>query len=286
MSKNLTVIGAGVLGSQIAFQAAYHGFNVVSYDINDEALQIARQRFKTLEENFKEDLNCTEEQIKQIYSLLIQSTDLKEAVSSADIIIESIPENLELKQSVWKEIGAYAPKDALLATNTSSILPSLLSEYSQDPQRFLALHFANNIWRRNILEVMGTSQTNREYIEKGVQFGKAIGMKVALIEKEQPGYIINSLLIPLLDAAKKLWSGEIAAPKDIDEVWRISTGSPLGPFEMMDIIGLRTVYAVALRDPHLADCCQLIKENYIDKGFLGKESGQGFYTWKDGKAIK
>ena len=290
--KKVTVLGAGVLGAQIAFQAAYAGFDVVSYDINEDALQAARQRFDGLVSTYSREVEgATDEGLQQTRGRLSQSSDLAEAVKEADLIIEAVPENIDLKRKVWADVGQAAPAHAIYTTNTSTLLPSSFADASGDPGRFLALHFANNIWVNRVVEVMGTAQTRPEIAQQVYDFGQAMGMKPFLLKKEQPGYIINSLLVPFLDAAAHLLGAEVASPREIDGVWKMATGAPNGPFEIMDVVGLQTVYAIHSNQGDPQDAAnqrflEIIKNDYLDKGKTGKESGSGFYDYGSDGATK
>lgn len=283
----LTVLGAGVLGSQIAFQASFYGIQVISYDISEDALKQAKGRYDALVNDYKKDLGATDEQINQAFANLTLSSDLAEAVKNADIIIEAVPENLELKKKIWSEVGQLAPTHTIFATNTSTLLPSSFNDACGDKSRFLALHFANRIWVQNIVEVMGTPDTNPDVVKATEDFAKQMGMVPIVLHKEQAGYIINSLLVPFLHAASHLLAKDVANPKDIDKVWRMASGSPKGPFEAMDTIGLRTVYTIhsakaeATGDPLAARFVEILKNDYLDKGRMGRESRAGFYDYDE-----
>lgn len=284
--QNISVLGAGVLGAQIAFQAAYAGFHVVSYDISDAALAAAATRFDSLQATYLQAVEGADaSRLAQTRQRLTQSSQLAQAVAQADIVIEAVPEKLPLKQQVWAEAGAAAPAHSILATNTSTLLPSSFSKASGHPERFLALHFANNIWVQNIVEVMGTAQTRPAIVQATEQFAKDMGMNPIVLHKEQPGYVINSLLVPLFDAASHLFANGVASPQDIDKAWRMATRAPSGPFQMMDVVGLRTVYAIHAAhaeetgNPLGLKFVQRLKAEYLDKGKTGKESGSGFYDY-------
>ncbi len=291
--NHVTVLGAGVLGAQIAYQCAFAGFKVVSYDINDEALMVAQQRFAKLASIYKESLpNVTDEALSKAEQNLQQSSELAEAVANADLIIEAIPESLELKQKVWAEVGASAPKHCIFTTNTSTLLPSMFAQSSGDESRFLALHFANNIWKQRIVEVMGTDKTDVQAVEATMKFASDMGMMPVHVKKEQAGYIMNSLLVPFLNSASRLYANGVAEPTDIDKVWKLATGSPKGAFEIMDIIGLRTLYAVSAAkveqtgDPVMKKFVDILKSEFLAKGKTGIESGSGFYDYDEQGNIK
>jgi 3-hydroxyacyl-CoA dehydrogenase len=206
--------------------------------------------------------------------------DLGLAVAQADLVIEAVPEKIELKQDIYSRIGKLAPAKAIFATNTSTLLPSDLMEYTGRPDRFLALHFANQIWIRNTAEVMGTGKTDPKVYRTVVEFASAIGMVPIELKKEHPRYLLNSLLSPWLENALELVVDGVAEPETVDKTWRIATGAPTGPFQILDIVGLRTVYNIgAAGNDRQQRQARFLKKKYIEKGKLGLESGQGFYSY-------
>lgn len=279
--KNVTVIGSGVLGSQIAFQIAYSGFKVTVFDINDEALVKAQRSMVTLTKSYERDMEVTDLELKEALSNLIYTTNLETASKEADLIIEAIPEIKELKINLYKQLATIAPESTIFATNTSTFLPSDFAAETGRPDKFLALHFANQIWLNNTAEIMGTAETDPDVFETIVAFSKNIGMIPLPLYKEQRGYILNSLLVPLLKSAEDLLVNEVANPETIDKTWMIATKSPRGPFGILDIVGLNTAYNIALSKDtdDSKKIAHFLKENYLDKGHLGIQSGQGFYTY-------
>jgi 3-hydroxyacyl-CoA dehydrogenase len=279
--NKVTVLGIGVLGSQIAYQTAYCDFDVVAYDIGEEALRLAEERVLNLTATYKEQvkgasIDKTDAALKRI----TYQMDLGLAVAQADLVIEAVPEKIELKQDIYSRIGKLAPAKAIFATNTSTLLPSDLMEYTGRPDRFLALHFANQIWIRNTAEVMGTGKTDPKVYRMVVEFASAIGMVPIELKKEHPRYLLNSLLSPWLENALELVVDGVAEPETVDKTWRIATGAPTGPFQILDIVGLRTVYNIgAAGNDRQQRQARFLKKKYIDKGKLGLESGQGFYSY-------
>lgn len=290
--KNVTVLGAGVLGSQIALVTAIRGFNVVSWDISDEAVEAATKRFdKFGPQIVAETQDIDEAKVAEGRDRLSMSTDIAEAVKDADLVIEAVPEKLSIKQDVWGKAGEAAPEHTIFATNTSTLLPSEFAEATGRPEQFLALHFANHIWKNNTAEIMPHADTDRKYVDIVGEFAEAIGMVPIKLKKEQGGYVLNTLLVPLLEAGQYLLGNEVAEPKDIDRDWRISTGSPMGPFEIMDAIGLRTVKAVgetkANNDEGWKKNFNKILDEMIEQGKIGQESGEGFFTYdNDGNIVE
>jgi 3-hydroxyacyl-CoA dehydrogenase len=281
--QNLTVLGTGVLGSQIIFQSAYMGKNVVAYDISDEILAKLPARWEYLKKQYKQDLaDATDEKLDAAVSRIRLSSDMADALKDADIVIEAVPERLDIKQSTWKKVSENAPAKSIFCTNSSTLLPSKMAPFTDRPQKFLALHFANEIWKFNTGEVMAQPQTDPAVFDEVVQFAREIGMVPIRIKKEQSGYLLNSMLVPLLNAAADLWVRGVASFEDIDADWRIATGAPSGPFQIYDTVGMMTPYNLSKDnpDPVQREFAQKIKTDYIDKGRLGKSTGHGFYDYE------
>ena len=279
---NVTVLGTGVLGSQIAYQVAFSGFPVVAYDISEAALAAGRERFDALALRYaKEVAGAAGGAAQEARSRLSLSTDLAEAVADADLVIEAAPEQLALKRELYGDLGRVAPEKTIFASNSSTLLPSAMAAFTGRPRRFLALHFANQIWRHNVAEVMGHPDTDPEVFAELVAFAEAIGMVPIPVHKEQPGYVLNSLLVPLLNAALLLLVEGVAEPELVDKTWTIGTGAPAGPFAILDTIGLRTPYhiAAASGDPRFEKVAAYLKEHYLDQGKFGREAGEGFYRY-------
>ncbi|MEC5179464.1 3-hydroxyacyl-CoA dehydrogenase [Arthrobacter sp. CG_A4] len=280
--KTLTVLGTGVLGSQIAFQAAFHGFAVTAYDIDDAALDKARARFAHLAGIYRAQVTgASEGQAEAALDKLSLSADLGAAVADADLVIEAVPELLELKRDMYRKLADLAPARTIFATNSSTLLPSDLKDSTGRPDRFLAIHYANNIWAQNIAEVMGTAETDPAVFDAVVEFARNSGLEPIEIKKEKAGYVLNSLLVPLLNAAAGLLLQGVASPETIDKTWRIATGAPSGPFQIFDVVGLGTAYNISASSPDAGSraFAQYLKENYIDQGKLGVATGEGFYTY-------
>ncbi|MDM1524258.1 3-hydroxyacyl-CoA dehydrogenase [Empedobacter sp. 225-1] len=283
--KNVTVAGSGVLGYQIAFQTAFYGFNVTVYDINDEVLEKAKAKFDILAESYKKDLKVTEEQLAATKANLQYNSNLAEAVQDADLLIEAVPENPQIKIGFYEQLAKVAPTKTVFATNSSTMLPSQFAEYTGRPAQFVALHFANEIWKHNTGEVMKHPGTSDETFNSVLEFAKQIGMVALPIYKEQPGYIVNSLLVPLLSAALDLYVNEVADVETIDKTWMVATGAPVGPFGILDVVGVTTAYNInkmaadKTQNPTKIKVAAMLKENYIDKNKLGVATGEGFYKY-------
>jgi 3-hydroxybutyryl-CoA dehydrogenase len=282
--KNVTVAGTGVLGSQIAFQTAFKGFEVSAYDINDEAINKGKEKFNVLRERYQEDNYGTKEETDAAYNRISLYTDLAKAVENADLVIEAVPEVLEIKQNFYKELSHVAGERTIFASNSSTMVPGQLLSFIDRPEKYLHLHFANEIWRLNIAEIMKHDGTSVEVFEEVIEFAKAIGMVPILLHKEQPGYVLNTLLVPFLKASLQLVVDDVADPETVDRTWMISTGAPIGPFAFLDIIGPNTPYNLYKSygesgDDISASIADWIKTEYIDKGKMGKANGKGVYTY-------
>ncbi|MCI9869146.1 3-hydroxyacyl-CoA dehydrogenase [Arthrobacter humicola] len=281
--KTLTVLGTGVLGSQIAYQAAFHGFAVTAYDVDGDALEKARARFARLVGIYRAANvgGAGESKAEAALENLRLTANLGDAVADADLVIEAVPELLEVKRDVYRTLADLAPAKTIFATNSSTLLPSDLKDSTGRPDRFLAIHYANNIWAQNIAEVMGTAETDPAVFDAVVDFARNSGLEPIEIRKEKAGYVLNSLLVPLLNAAAGLLLQGVASPETIDKTWRIATGAPSGPFQIYDVVGLGTAYNIAASSPEPGSqvFARYLKDNYIDQGKLGVETGEGFYTY-------
>lgn len=313
--KNVTIAGGGVLGAQIAYVTAFHGYNVTIWGRSEGSIERVKPRVDKLygiftkelevapsyigEENpnyprsfFNDKSEITEERIEDLkqvnedtYKGLKYTTDLEEAFGDADLVIEAIAEVVDEKKAFYEKIAPYLKEDAILVTNSSTLLPSTFREFTGREDKFLSLHFANSIWRQNLAEVMRHDTTSDEAFNAVIQFAESIGMYAAIIKKEQPGYILNSILVPLIDAGLRLYGDDVAEPHDIDMDWKIGSGSPRGPFEIIDIVGITTVINITSANPEaqdpnsaLAKAVKKLKER-AEKGLKGVETGEGFYKY-------
>ena len=279
--QNVTIAGTGVLGSQIAYQTALNGFKVTAYDLDVDA---AKQRVLALKDSYKRDLDLTDEDFQAGLNNLTFTTDLKAAVEDADYVIEALPEKLEIKEDFYKQLSKLAPAKTVFASNSSTMVPSQLVKFVDRPTKYLHMHFANKIWKCNVAEIMGTDQTDPAVYQEVVDFAKAIKMVPIEIHKEQPGYVLNALLIQFVVSAMSLWVKGVADPETVDKDWMISTGAPVGPFMMLDDVGLRTTWNI-MNGLYATQHKELFKQiadklkEKLDAGQEGLESGEGFYKY-------
>ena len=204
-----------------------------------------------------------------------------------DIVIEAVTEDPEVKTAFYESVKDLLPPKTILVSNSSTLLPSRFAPHTGRPERFCNLHFANTIWRCNTAEIMGHAQTDPEVFDQVVEFAKQLNMIPLPLRKEQPGYILNSVLVPWLAAGEALWVNGVADPQTIDLTWKVGLGCPFGPFEHIDVIGLDTVYAINQMKPDakvegstIYRLNQLLKEK-IDRGKTGVNAGIGFYDYRN-----
>ena len=281
------VAGTGVLGAQIAFQCAFSGIDVVAYDVDTACLDRANARFDALGRVYAADLGASREQIESTLARIEGNTDLGSAVAGMDLVIEAIPEDLAIKQSFYRSLSAVAPAGTIFASNSSTLVPSQFAMFTDRPERVLSLHFANEIWKHNIAEIMGHPGTDPAVFARVVEFAPRIGMVPLPLRKEQSGCLLNTMLVPMLIGALGLLVNEVADFQTIDKAWMIAKEDRIGPFGVLDRIGMTTVYnvtrALAERsgDSTHRRMAEYVKTHFIDTGHLGELAGRGFYQYPD-----
>ncbi|MEM0173872.1 MAG: 3-hydroxyacyl-CoA dehydrogenase NAD-binding domain-containing protein [Sulfolobaceae archaeon] len=279
----VAVIGAGEMGHGIAEVFAIYGNQVKLVDIKDEFLKRALDRIRDSLERLKKRGTLKEEPEK-IISRIVTTTNLEDAVKDADLIIEAVPEVVEIKQDVFKRIDAAAKPDAILATNTSNIRISEIAKYVQRKDRIAGMHFFNPPVLMQLVEIIKSKDTSDEVISKLVNITKEIGKVPVVVRKDTPGFIVNRInAAETLLLCLALQKG--ANHEEIDAYFK-SLGVPMAPYELMDYVGLDIVahsleYFSKEISPEYGKCTK-IKE-MVSKGLLGKKSGKGFYDWSAGR---
>ena len=316
--KKVTLAGGGVLGVQIGLMCAYTGIDTTFWLRSEGSITRTQPKIDRYSSTMLEDLEkakglignpmgaylyprglvrtwegITEEDIDALVAKAKENfatkvhieLDMEKAFADADIVIEAMSEDPEAKIGVYEKIRDYLPEKTILLTNSSTLLPSMFAEHTGRPEKFCALHFANSIWKNNTAEVMGHPGTDPQVYEQVVAFADSINMVPLQLHKEQPGYILNSMLVPFLTAAQSLWANEVSDPQTIDLTWKLATGAPAGPFQIIDIVGLDTVYNINQMKPDAQvegsttwKIGKLVKEK-IDKGETGINAGKGFYDY-------
>lgn len=309
--KNIVVAGGGVLGSQIAFQTAFKGFNVKVWLRSEGSIKRAKPKFDRLEDIYlktleamktnpaayarglsdskelsNEEIDALKDRVTKAHESIQLVTSYEEAFKDADLVIEAIAEIPEEKIEFYSEMAKYLPEDSVVVTNSSTLLPSTFAKHTGRPEKYLALHFANEIWRNNTAEVMGHPGTEQKYFDQVVEFASAIGMVPLKLNKEQPGYLLNSMLVPFLQSAQRLLANDVSDHETIDKTWRLATGAPLGPFQILDVVGLTTAYNISSMTPGSEDPTSesgkvlAMLKKYIDEGKTGVNAGEGFYKYE------
>jgi 3-hydroxyacyl-CoA dehydrogenase len=286
--QHLTVIGAGVLGGQIAWHSAYKGKTVVAYDPFPESLEKARLAHAQYAQIYQAELGASAADIEATRGRLSYSSELASAVAKAELVIEAVPEVPEIKHAVYKDLAAAMPAQAILATNSSTLLPRDFAQASGRPQKYCALHFANMIWALNVVEVMAHPGTSRETLETVTRFAIDIGQVPIAVRKEQNGYVLNTWFVALLNAAQTLVTNGVATPQDVDRTYMIvNRGCAMGPMGLLDMVGLKTAYDICTywgtvnKDAQMLANANYFKTQFLDKGLQGMLGGQGYYRYPD-----
>ncbi|KAJ7407500.1 Hydroxyacyl-coenzyme A dehydrogenase, mitochondrial [Willisornis vidua] len=295
--KHVTVIGGGLMGAGIAQVAAASGHTVVLVDQSDEIL---KKSTKGIEESLKRVTKkkfadkpevdiyfiplAGAEFIEKTLKNLTTSTDAAAVVHSTDLVIEAIVENLEVKNELFKRLDKFAPDHTIFASNTSSLQITNLANSTTRQDRFGGLHFFNPVPMMKLVEVIKTPMTSQKTFESLMDFSKAVG-KSPVSCKDTPGFIVNRLLVPYMMEAVRLFERGDASKEDIDVAMKLGAGYPMGPFELLDYVGLDTSkyiidgwHSLEPNNPLFAPSPLLNK--LVAEKKLGKKTGEGFYKYK------
>ena len=281
--KTILILGAGTMGQQIGLICAAAGFDVCMYDIFDTALEQAEKRVKKLAGRLVNQNRIEKEKSKAGLSRIRYTSNRESAGESADLISESVPEDPALKREVFAQFNTICPDHAIFTTNSSTLLPSMIADATGRPDRFAALHF-HDCSITNVVDVMPHPGTSVETLETILAFCKAIDQYPIVLKKEQQGYVFNTMLTEVLEAALSLASKQVASPEDIDRAWMGIMKTLVGPFGIMDSVGLETVYRITdyraqkIDDPKQKSNAAYLK-TLVNKGDLGVKTGKGFYDY-------
>ena len=281
--NQVSMIGAGTMGNGIAHVFAQHGFNVALIDIDEKRL---KNGLKNIEKNI--DRQILKDQLKDsekalILSRIVPFNNLKDGVASSDLVIEAATENYEVKKNIFQEIDNYAPKDAILATNTSSISITKIASVTQRPAQVIGMHFMNPVPIMKLVEVIkgyATSQATISTIKKTVIDLEKIAVEV----KDYPGFTANRILLPMINEAIFTLFEGVAGVSEIDAVMKLGMAHPMGPLQLADFIGLDVCLSVirvlqeGIGDDKYRPCPLLV--NMVAAGNLGKKTGEGFYKYE------
>jgi 3-hydroxybutyryl-CoA dehydrogenase len=282
--RRVTVVGAGTMGQQIAFQSAGHGYDVVIHDVEPSALDAASARIDAYAEGLEADGLITSELRATARARITVTSDVEAAGRECDLLSEAVPEDPDLKGRVLREWDAVCPTRTIFMTNTSTLLPSQFAKRSGRPDRLLALHFHLPVWVNTLVDVMPHPGTASEVTRLVVAFARSIGQVPIELQREHNGYVFNSMYGALNTAAIALAEQGVASIEDIDRSWMHIWKTPVGPLGALDAVGLDTVWTITdywareLGDAQLRANARFLKA-YVDRGDLGVKAGRGFYTY-------
>ena len=293
MSKPLekvAVVGTGILGAQIAMLAVHAGYRVKIFDPREEAFI---ETYNKIQGDLKakdmtpfipwEDWEACKQAIQK-------TTELGEAVKDAELVIEAVPENVDLKKEVFKELGQKAPPGAILATNSSSMPVSKFEENSGRPERCLNIHFYFPLQGINMVDIMGGTKTLPEVMEKGIEWIRSIGCIPLTVKKEILGFCFNRVWRAIKREVLYMWGNGFVDFRDVDRAWMVFTGMKEGPFALMDKVGLDVIHDIEMvyyrdsNDPKDKPPDALLE--MIRRGDLGIKSGKGFYAYPDPEFLR
>jgi 3-hydroxybutyryl-CoA dehydrogenase len=279
--EELGVVGAGFMGSGIAESAARAGVRVKLYEPDDAPLQLSRSRIQSSVARVVERGRLSEEDAAALVERIEWSTDL-ESLAGADLVVEAIVEDEQVKAETFRGLDAVAKPEAILASNTSSIPIAGLAAATGRPDRVLGLHFFSPVPVMKLVEVVVGLDTADETIARAEAFAQQIG-KTAIRTKDRSGFIVNFLLVPYLMAAVRMYEDGFASREDIDEGMKLGCGHPMGPLTLSDFIGLDVLYSVcdSLYEEFKRDeyAPPPLMKRMVVSGHLGRTTGRGFYEY-------
>ena len=281
--RTVVVLGAGTMGSQIAAVCALAGYGTSLVDISQDQLDRARTQ---LEQRLSRDVEKdrrTREDVDAAWDRLTLTTDRDAAAATADLVIEAAVEDLSVKRTIFSELDAVCPDHTLLVTNSSNIVSSRVADATSRPDRVCNLHFFNPALVMACVEVVPHSGTAPETVDRMVSFVESLGKTPVRLKQEIPGFVANRLLGALRREALELYEAGIADFQDIDVAARTALGHPMGPFELMDLVGIDVVHLIRLAEyEQTGDPASLpaesIKEKY-EAGDFGRKTGRGWYEY-------
>jgi 3-hydroxybutyryl-CoA dehydrogenase len=281
--KNVTVVGAGFMGLQIGFHCAVKGYSVRFYDVSGEILEkVMPSCMEKFDFAFAAQPETADEKDNVLKRILL-AHDIKRATSDADLVIEAVPENLELKREVFAKLDRFCPARTILATNSSSIPVSRIEGATQRPGRVINLHFYPPVRDNTLVELMGGTATSANTIEKTRQFVLSLCLIPVLARKESFGFVLNRVWRAVKKECLRVVDEGVASVEDVDQAWQAFLGTAYGPFFMMDVVGLDVVYDIEMsyyrESGDASDAPPKILKDKIAAGELGVKTGKGFYTY-------
>ncbi len=284
--KNITVLGSGIMGHGIAQVSAMYGYNVVLRDIEQQFLDKALEKIKWSLEKLVSKEKITKSQSDEIFSRIKTQVDLKEAVKLADLVIEAVPEIMDLKKKVYSELDQAAGKNVIFASNTSTLPITEIANIISNPERFVGIHFFNPPQLMKLVEVIPGQKTAPEILNQTVEYVKSVKKEPVICKKDVPGFIVNRLFIPLVHEACWLKQRENLKMEEIDSAVKFKMGFPMGIFELADFTGMDVIHKATI-ELELRDKKVILPHPEVELLFngkkLGQKSGEGFYKYSDEK---
>jgi 3-hydroxybutyryl-CoA dehydrogenase len=281
--KSITVIGAGQMGHQIAMLAALGGYETILQDVHENALNAAKEKLDVILTKWVQKGKLSEDRKLAAFSRLQYTTDLEKAASGADLIIEAVVEKLDVKQEVFAKLEELAPAETIFATNSSTIVNSLIASVTNRPDKFINMHFFFPPLVMDCVEVVMSDQTSEETAKLAMEVTENMNRTGVLLRKEISGFVANRILGALQREALYLYEEGIVDYKDIDLICRKALGHPIGPFELMDLSGIDVGYFVMQQrfneTGNPEDKPNACIEEKVNKGHLGRKTGKGWYDY-------
>ena len=281
--ERVAVVGTGLLGTQIAMVAAYAGYKVSVYDTREGAFdEIYAKLYADLKAKGVNPFIAWD-RWQECKNSIRFTTDLGDALEDVDLVVESVTEDVEAKREIFKRMGEKAPAKAIFATNSSSIPVSRMEQSSGRPERCINTHFYLPLQGMNMVDLMGGTRTLAEVMQKGEEWIRSLGFIPLRVNKEILGFCFNSVWRAIKKQTLYMWANEFVDFRDVDRAWRIFSGMQIGPFALMDTVGLDTVFNIEMsyynesKDP--GDKPPEALAEKIERGELGVKTGKGFYTY-------
>jgi 3-hydroxybutyryl-CoA dehydrogenase len=286
----ITLVGAGTMGVKITAQSVIYGFTVRLFDIQPSVIDAAKIMVKAEVEACCRD-GLAKEDAEKILQRVSFHTDLKKAVADTELIIEAVPEKLELKKKVFSQLDEIAPPHTIITTNSSSISISKIEEAVRRKDKVANIHFyASAVINSPFVDLMLGSQTSDDTFAKCKEWIEGVGCIALIVKKECIGFVFNRIWHAVKREALASWAGGYADFKDIDRAWKLWSGMMAGPFGMMDYVGLDVVYDIEMayyqESGNPMDRPPDALKTIIDRGELGLKAGKGFYDWSDPEFLK
>ncbi|WP_347321303.1 3-hydroxyacyl-CoA dehydrogenase [Rossellomorea sp. RS05] len=281
MMRNLVVVGSGVMGRGIAYVSAVGGYRTTLVDIKEEQLLHAEREIAGYLQKGIERQKLTADQYEEARGNLHYSTNLSIAVSDADFVIEAVPEDRELKRSVFQVLDAHAPESCYFATNTSTMSPTEIGSYTKRPQKVIAMHFFNPVHKMPLIEIIKGLETDEETVEAVREVASSMGKETVIIN-EFPGFVTSRISALVGNEAFFMLQEGLGTPEDIDKAIKLGLNYPMGPFELGDLVGLDTrLNNLKYLHEKLGDKYRPapLLEQYVKAGRLGRKTGRGVYEY-------